>query len=624
MRKGSKSRPVALKVEEKPKEKARRKSYSKGKSMIAKSDTELSNSDDDLDPDTESDTDSDHNNNEYMDQIAALLVKIDCRKPRAEKKQALISNKRNWDDSLDSDDGINYALMENADVETNNAELKLKQKLKGLHMKDKKKRSRKNRNDKEHCEIISKSDGKITMNRVKSICGRSWNWHKRLSHLNFNNINELVRKDLVRGFPNAVFTPDGLYDSCQKSKQRKTSFKSKTESSIPEPYDPLYVDLFGPVNVMSISKKRYAHVIVDEFTRYTWLYFLHTKDETPSILLDHVRELEKGSTYKVKIIRSDNGTEFGNSSMEEFCKLKRIKQEFSAPGTPKKNGVVERKNRTLIEAARTMLEEARFLTYFWDEAVQTACFTQIATMINKHGKTPFEIVKGKNPNFIYFHIFGYPLTIKAFRVYNLRIKIVMKSIHVSFDDKKITDLEDADAHDKLRFENEVPYAELLNPDSDTVSHDITQSSEVPLNNGNSSDTEAYVEGEQHDSNSENTASDTTQGISIERSSDSTSLNSDELNADNYGNTDSGGASENNSGTTQRNKREFINQEGGSSSRSQLPSARKWFKSHKPDLIIGNPDSGVRTRKSTQNECLYHSFLSQTEPKKVEETLQDAD
>ena len=143
-----------------------------------------------------------------------------------------------------------------------------------------------------------------------------------------------MRKDLVRGLPNAVFTPDGLYDSCQKSKKRKTSFKSKTESSILEPYHLLHVDLFSPVNVKSISKKRYALVIVDEYTRYSWVYFLHTKDESPSILLDHVRELEKGSTYKVKIIRSDNRTEFKNSFMEEFCKLKGIKQEFSALGTP--------------------------------------------------------------------------------------------------------------------------------------------------------------------------------------------------------------------------------------------------------------------------------------------------
>ncbi|KAL8088693.1 hypothetical protein AgCh_038463 [Apium graveolens] len=129
-------------------------------------------------------------------------------------------------------------------------------------------------------------------------------------------------------------------------------------------YHLLHVDLFGPVNVMSIAKKKYALVIVDEFTRYTWVYFLHTKNETASILIDHVKHLDKLVKDSVKILRSDNGTEFKNLIMEEFCKNHGIKQEFSAPGTPQQNGVVERKNRTLIEAARTILEEAKLPTYF--------------------------------------------------------------------------------------------------------------------------------------------------------------------------------------------------------------------------------------------------------------------
>ena len=113
----------------------------------------------------------------------------------------------------------------------------------------------------------------------------------------------------------------------------------------------LHLDLFGPVNIMSISKKRYTLVIVDEYTRFTWVYFLHRKDETSTILLDHVRLIET-DVFKVKILRSDNGTEFKNSAMEEFCKYKGISQQFSAPGTPQQNGVVERKNRTLIDSRK--------------------------------------------------------------------------------------------------------------------------------------------------------------------------------------------------------------------------------------------------------------------------------
>ncbi|KAL8135806.1 hypothetical protein AgCh_010426 [Apium graveolens] len=205
---------------------------------------------------------------------------------------------------------------------------------------------------KEHCEVVNNSTGKVVL--------------KGYRH---------VKKDLVRGLPKSIFAPDGLCDSCQKAKQRKSSFKSKTESSILEPYHLLHVDLFGLVNVMSIAKKKYAMVIVDEFTRYTWVYFLHKKNETASTLTDHVRQLDKLLKDSVKIIRSDNGIEFKNSIMEEFCKEHGIKHEFPAPGTPQQNGVVERKNRTLIEATQTMLDEAKLPTYFWAEAVQTAYFT---------------------------------------------------------------------------------------------------------------------------------------------------------------------------------------------------------------------------------------------------------
>ena len=102
-------------------------------------------------------------------------------------------------------------------------------------------------------------------------------------------------------------------------------------------------------------------VIVDEFTRYTWVYFLHTKSETASILIDHVKQLDKVVKDSVKII-SDNGTEFKNYVMRAFCEENGILHEFSAARTPQQNGVVERKNISLIEAARTMLEESRLPT----------------------------------------------------------------------------------------------------------------------------------------------------------------------------------------------------------------------------------------------------------------------
>ena len=254
-------------------------------------------------------------------------------------------------------------------------------------------------------KLEANTDAPQTCLLLKASKDESWKWHKKPSHLNLNNLNELVKRDLVRGLPKALYTPDGLCDSCQKAKQRRSSFKSKTESSVDKMFYMLHLDLFGPVNIMSIGKKRYTLVIVDEFTRFTWVYFLHRKDETSAILMDHIKMIED-DTVKVKILRSDNGTEFKNAAMDELCKYKGISQQFSAPGTPQQNGVVEWKNRTLIEAGRTMLEDAQLPTYFWAEAINTACYTQNSTLINKHGKTPYEMVKGKKPSLKHLHIFG--------------------------------------------------------------------------------------------------------------------------------------------------------------------------------------------------------------------------
>ena len=212
-------------------------------------------------------------------------------------------------------------------------------------------------------------------------------------------MNLLVQKDLVRGLPNKEFTKDGIFDSCQKGKQRKTSFKSKPFSSIEEPLMLLPMDLFRPVNIMSISKKKYALVIFEDFTRFSWIFFLHSKDEVSQLIINHIRNVETRSKWKVATIRSDNGTEFRNSSMREFCESKGISQTFSAPRTPQQNGVVERKNKTLIEAARTMLEDSKLPTYLWAEAINIACFTQnISIFKNAQGKTAYQLTERKEAN----------------------------------------------------------------------------------------------------------------------------------------------------------------------------------------------------------------------------------
>ena len=122
--------------------------------------------------------------------------------------------------------------------------------------------------------------------------------------------------------------------------------------------------------------KRYCLVITDDFSRFTWVFFLGTKDETYSILKTFITEIENLVSKRVKVIRCDNGIEFKNRVMDDFCKEKGIKREFSVARTPQQNGVAERKNRTLIEAARTMLADSKLPITFWAEAVNTACYVQ--------------------------------------------------------------------------------------------------------------------------------------------------------------------------------------------------------------------------------------------------------
>ncbi|GKB85568.1 putative ribonuclease H-like domain-containing protein [Tanacetum coccineum] len=221
-------------------------------------------------------------------------------------------------------------------------------------------------------------------------------WHRRLGHVNFKNINKLVKGHLVRGLPSKVFVNDHTCVACKKGKQHKASCKAKLERTIRKPLELLHMDLFRPVSVESINKKKYCLVVTDDFSRFSWVFFLATKDETNEILYKFITGLENQLNHKVKIIRCDHRTEFKNHAMNELCAKKGIKREFSVARTPQQNGVAERKNRTLIEAARTMLADSLLPIPFWAEAVNTACYVLNRVLVTKpQNKTPYELLIGK-------------------------------------------------------------------------------------------------------------------------------------------------------------------------------------------------------------------------------------
>nr|GFA32893.1 putative ribonuclease H-like domain-containing protein [Tanacetum cinerariifolium] len=237
-------------------------------------------------------------------------------------------------------------------------------------------------------------------------------WHRRLGHVNFKTINKLVKGNLVRGLPSKVFTNKNSSVACKKGIQHRASCKPKTVSSVDQPLFRLHMDLFGPTFVKSLSKKSYCLVITDDYSRFSWVFVLTTKDETASVLKTFIVGLENLLSLKVKIIKCDNGTEFKNADLNQFYGLKGIKREFSVPRTPQQNGIVERKNRTLIEAAKTMLADSLLLITFWAKAVNTACYVQNKVLVTKpHNKTPYELLHGRLPSIGFMRPFGCPVTI---------------------------------------------------------------------------------------------------------------------------------------------------------------------------------------------------------------------
>ncbi|GJZ81340.1 putative ribonuclease H-like domain-containing protein [Tanacetum coccineum] len=176
--------------------------------------------------------------------------------------------------------------------------------------------------------------GGITCLYANATSDESKLWHRRLGHMNFKNIYKLVKGHLVRGLPSKVFVNDYTCVACKKGKQHKASCKAKLERTIRKPLELLHMDLFGPVSVESINKKKYCLVVTDDFSRFSWVFFLATKDETTEILCKFIIGLENQLNHKVKIIRCDHETEFKNYAMNEFCAKKGIKREFSMARTP--------------------------------------------------------------------------------------------------------------------------------------------------------------------------------------------------------------------------------------------------------------------------------------------------
>ncbi|GJZ29429.1 retrovirus-related pol polyprotein from transposon TNT 1-94 [Tanacetum coccineum] len=203
----------------------------------------------------------------------------------------------------------------------------------------------------------------------------------------------LSKNDILNGLPKLKFVKEKLCSSCELGKANRIYFKTIAVTRSKKWLDLLHMDLYGLMRVESINGKKYILVIVDDYSRYTWTYFLRSKDETPKVLKDFLKMIQQNLQAQVITIRTDRGTEFLNKTLHAYFKEEGIEYQTSTPRTPEQNGIVERQNRTLVEAARMMLFASKLALFFWAEAITTACYTQNRSLIiPRHKKTSYHII----------------------------------------------------------------------------------------------------------------------------------------------------------------------------------------------------------------------------------------
>ncbi|GJS75710.1 putative ribonuclease H-like domain-containing protein [Tanacetum coccineum] len=280
------------------------------------------------------------------------------------------------------------------------------------------------------------SEREIKCLLAKASLDESTKWHRRMAHVNFKNMNKLAKHELSQRHPfQNLHIIEHNCVACNKESNTRLLQAITAVSTISEPLQLLHMDLFGPTSIRSIDHKHYSLVVTDDFSRFSWVFFLGTKDETFYILRDFITFVENQLTKKVKAIRCDNGTEFKNSNLIELCGSKGIKRDYSVARTPQQNGVAERKNRTLIEATRTMLATSTLLYHVLDRSIPNishlkpfGCHVTILNTSDHLGKFEGKADEG--------FLVGYSAHSKAYRVYNLSNKKIEETLNLRYMEDK--------------------------------------------------------------------------------------------------------------------------------------------------------------------------------------------
>ncbi|GJT33597.1 zinc finger, CCHC-type containing protein [Tanacetum coccineum] len=234
----------------------------------------------------------------------------------------------------------------------------------------------------------------------------TWLWHARLGHLNFESLRSMAQRDLVHGIP-AIEHTTQVCDVCLIGKHSRAPFPKKAKARSTLPLDLVYGDLCGPITPPTPSGKKYIFLLVDDYSRYMWVYFLSTKDQAFDTFKEYKSMVEKELRTTLKMLRTDRGGEFTSNEFTQYCKENGIARQLTAPYSPQQNGVVERRNRTIMSTTRCMMKATNMPQNFWAEAVRHAIYILNSVPTKAlEDITPYEAIKQKKPNLEKLKVFG--------------------------------------------------------------------------------------------------------------------------------------------------------------------------------------------------------------------------
>lgn len=234
----------------------------------------------------------------------------------------------------------------------------------------------------------------------------SWLWHVRLGHVNFKAMELLSKEGMVVGVPKLV-PQDSSCEGCLMGKQTRKAFPGQTNFNSKQVLELVHGDICGPIEPTTPAGNKYFLLLVDDYSRKMWIYLLKTKGEALEAFKKFKALVENKTEQKIKTFRTDRGGEFCSNDFDVFCEESGIERHRTAPYTPQQNGVVERRNRTVVAMTRSMMKGMNLPLYFWGEAMRHSVYLLNRLPTRKLSKvTPQQAWNGTKPNLKYVRVFG--------------------------------------------------------------------------------------------------------------------------------------------------------------------------------------------------------------------------